>query len=99
MQAGVYAAVLHYLKAVDKVGGAQDGKAIVAAMKDIKTNDPLFGEGYIRRDGRKVHPMYLMEVKTPEESKGRWDLLKIIATIPGEEAFRPERDDNCKLVD
>lgn len=98
MQAGVYASVLHYLKAVDKAGAAQDGKAVVVAMKDIKTSDPLFGEGYIRRDGRKIHPMYLMEVKAPAESKGGWDLLKVIATVPGEEAFRPERDGNCKLV-
>jgi branched-chain amino acid transport system substrate-binding protein len=68
MQAGVYASVLHYLKAVDKVGGAQDGKAVVAAMKEIKTDDALFGKGYIRRDGRKIHPMYLVEVKSPAES-------------------------------
>jgi branched-chain amino acid transport system substrate-binding protein len=98
MQAGVYASILHYLKAVDKVGGAQDGKAVVAAMKEIGTNDPLFGEGYIRRDGRKIHSMYLMEVKAPAESKGGWDLLKVVAAIPGEQAFRPEREGNCKLV-
>jgi branched-chain amino acid transport system substrate-binding protein len=98
MQAGVYASVLHYLKAVDKVGSAQDGKAVVAAMKDIKTDDALFGKGYIRRDGRKIHPMHLFEVKSPNESKGSWDLLKVVSTISGEDAFRPERDGNCKLV-
>ena len=98
MQAGVYASVLHYLKAVDKVGSAADGKAVVAAMKDLGTDDSLFGKGYIRRDGRAIHPMYLMEVKTPEESKGQWDLLKIVSLIAGEDAFRSESDGNCKLV-
>ena len=68
MQAGVYASVLHYLKAVDKVGGAVDGKAVVAAMKAMPTDDPLFGKGTIRADGRKLHPMYLLEVKKPDES-------------------------------
>jgi branched-chain amino acid transport system substrate-binding protein len=98
MQAGVYASVLHYLKAVDKVGGAGDGKAVVAAMKAIPTEDPLFGKGHIRADGRKIHPFYLLEVKSPEESKSKWDLLKVVATIPGEQAFRPESEGNCPLV-
>jgi branched-chain amino acid transport system substrate-binding protein len=98
MQAGVYASVIHYLKAVDKVGGAGDGKAVVAAMKAIPTDDALFGKGYIRTDGRKIHPLLLLEVKKPEESKSKWDLLKVIATIPGEEAFRPEKDGGCPLV-
>ena len=98
MQAGVYASVIHYLKAVDKVGGSGDGRAVVAAMKALKTDDPLFGKGYIRQDGRKIHPLYLLEVKKPEESKSKWDLLKIVATIPGEEAFRPEKDGGCALV-
>lgn len=98
MQAGVYASVLHYLKAVDKVGGAGDGKAVVAAMKATPTEDALFGNGYIRADGRKMHPLYLLEVKSPEESKSKWDLLKVVATIPGEQAFRPESEGNCPLV-
>jgi branched-chain amino acid transport system substrate-binding protein len=98
MQAGVYASVLHYLKAVDKIGSAADGKAVVAAMKTLPTDDPLFGKGYIRSDGRKIHPMYLMEVKQPAESKGTWDLLKVVATLSGEDAFRPESEGNCKLV-
>jgi branched-chain amino acid transport system substrate-binding protein len=98
MQAGVYASVLHYLKAVDKVGGAHDGRAVVAAMKANPTDDPLFGKGYIRPDGRKIHPLYLLEVKSPEESKSKWDLLKVVATIPGEQAFRPESEGNCLLV-
>jgi branched-chain amino acid transport system substrate-binding protein len=83
---------------VDKVGSAADGKAVVAAMKALPTDDPLFGKGYIRSDGRKIHPMYLMEVKSPDESKGPWDLLKVVSTISGEDAFRSEKDGNCKLV-
>jgi branched-chain amino acid transport system substrate-binding protein len=97
MQAGVYASVIHYLKAVDKVGGAADGKAVVAAMKAIPTDDPLFGKGTIRTDGRKIHPLYLLEVKKPDESQSKWDLLKVVATVPGEEAFRPEKDGGCPL--
>ena len=98
MQAGVYASVLHYLKAVDKVGGADDGKAVVAAMKAMPTDDPLFGKGTIRADGRKIHPMYLFQVKTPQESKGDWDYFKLLATIPPEQAFRPMSEGNCPLV-
>jgi branched-chain amino acid transport system substrate-binding protein len=97
MQAGVYASVVHYLKAVDKVGGAVDGKAVVAAMKAIPTDDALFGKGYIRADGRKIHPLYLLEVKKPDESRSKWDLLKVVATIPGEDAFRPEKAGGCPL--
>jgi branched-chain amino acid transport system substrate-binding protein len=98
MQAGVYAAVLHYLKAVDKIGGATDGKAVVAAMKVMPTDDPLFGQGVIRPDGRKIHPMYLFQVKAPAESKGPWDYYKLLATIPAEQAFRPLKDGGCPLV-
>jgi branched-chain amino acid transport system substrate-binding protein len=98
MHAGVYASVLHYLKAVDKAGGAGDGKAVVAAMKAMPTNDSLFGKGEIRPDGRKIHPMYLFEVKGPAESKAPWDYLKTLATIPAEQAFRPLADGNCPLV-
>jgi branched-chain amino acid transport system substrate-binding protein len=98
MQAGVYASVIHYLKAVDKVGGAVDGKAVVAAMKALPTDDPLFGKGYIRADGRKIHPLYLLEVKKPEESQSKWDLLKVVGTVAGEDAFRPEKDGGCPLV-
>jgi branched-chain amino acid transport system substrate-binding protein len=98
MQAGVYSAVLHYLKAVDKVGAATDGKAVVAAMKALPTDDPLFGKGRIREDGRKLHPMYLLQVKSPEESRGDWDFYKVIATIPADQAFRPMSEGNCPLV-
>jgi len=97
MQAGVYASTLHYLKAVDNVGSASDGRAVVAAMKSIPTDDPLFGKGTIRQDGRKMHPMYLFEVKRPEESKGPWDYYKLLSTIPAEQAFRPLGEGGCKL--
>jgi branched-chain amino acid transport system substrate-binding protein len=97
MQAGVYASVIHYLKAVDKIGSAADGKAVVAAMKAMPTDDPLFGKGTIRTDGRKIHPLYLLEVKKPDESQSKWDLLKVVATVPGEDAFRPEKDGGCPL--
>jgi branched-chain amino acid transport system substrate-binding protein len=97
MQAGVYASTLHYLKAVDKVGSASDGRAVVAAMKSIPTDDPLFGKGNIRQDGRKMHPMYLFEVKRPDESKGPWDYYKLLSTIPAEQAFRPLGEGGCKL--
>lgn len=98
MQAGVYASVIHYLKAVDKAGGARDGRAVVAAMKDTPTDDLLFGKGYIRKDGRKIHPLYLLQVKAPDESKSAWDLLKVVGTIKGEDAFRPESEGHCALV-
>ncbi len=96
--AGVYAATLHYLKAVAALKSATDGKAVVAKMKDMPTDDPLFGKGYIRADGRKIHPAYLFEVKTPEELKYPGDDYKLRATIPAEEAFRPIKDDNCPMV-
>jgi branched-chain amino acid transport system substrate-binding protein len=96
--AGVYAATLHYLKAVAALKSATDGKAVVAKMKDLPTDDSLFGKGYIRADGRKIHPAYLFEVKKPEESKYPGDDYKLRATIPAEEAFRPMKDDNCPMV-
>ena len=75
-----------------------DGKAVVAKMKSMPTDDKLFGKGTIRADGRKIHPMYLFEVKKPAESKGPWDLYKLRATIPAEEAFRPLKEGGCSLV-
>jgi len=97
-QAGVYAATLHYLKAVAALKSAADGKAVVAKMKDMPTDDPLFGKGYIRIDGRKIHPAYLFEVKKPEDSKYPGDDYILRATVPAEEAFRPLKDGNCPLV-
>jgi branched-chain amino acid transport system substrate-binding protein len=98
VQAGDYAALLHYFKAADALGDASDGAKVVAKMKEIPTDDPLFGKGEIRADGRTIHQVYLVEVKTPEESKRPWDYYKIIATIPGNEAFRPLADGGCSLV-
>jgi len=97
-QAGVYAGTLHYLKAVLALKSAADGKAVVAKMKEIPTDDPLFGKGTIRADGRKLHPAYLFEVKKPEESKYPGDFYKLRATIPADEAFRPLKEGNCPLV-
>jgi branched-chain amino acid transport system substrate-binding protein len=100
-QAGNYAAMLHYLKAVSDMGVAQakvDGAAVVARMKKLPTDDDCFGRGYIREDGRKMHPSYLFQVKTPPESKGEWDLLKLLGTTPAEQAFRPLNEGGCPLV-
>jgi len=97
VQAGVYSAVLHYLKAVE-AAKTDDGPKVVAKMKEMPTDDPLFGKGRIRADGRKIHDAYLVEVKKPSESKGPWDYYKIRATIPAEQAFRPEKDGGCPLV-
>ncbi|MFG1347968.1 ABC transporter substrate-binding protein [Xanthobacter autotrophicus DSM 431] len=98
IQAGTYSAVLHYLKAVEALGDSKDGTRVVGTMKDMPTDDPLFGKGRIRADGRKIHPMYLFQVKSPEESKGDWDYYKLLATIPAEEAFRPLDEGGCPLV-
>ena len=95
--AGVYAAVLHYLKAVE-AAGTDDGTKVVARMKEMPTDDPLFGKGTIRADGRKIHPAYLFEVKKPSESKGPYDYYKLRATIPAEQAFRPIDQGDCPLV-
>jgi branched-chain amino acid transport system substrate-binding protein len=97
-QAGDYSATLHYLKAIAALKSTADGKAEVAKMKEIPTDDPVFGKGYIRADGRKIHPAYLFEVKKPEESKYPGDDYKLRATIPADEAFRPMKDDNCPML-
>jgi branched-chain amino acid transport system substrate-binding protein len=97
VQAGVYAGVLHYLKAIEALK-SDDGTKVIAKMKELPTDDPAFGKGRIRQDGRKIHPAYLFEVKKPSESKGPWDYYKVRATIPAELAFRPEKDGECPLV-
>jgi branched-chain amino acid transport system substrate-binding protein len=98
IHAGVYSGIIHYLKAVEALKGPSDGKTIVAKMKEMPTDDVLFGKGTIRADGRKIHPAYLFEVKKPEESKYPGDFYKQRATIPADEAFRPLKDGNCPLV-
>jgi branched-chain amino acid transport system substrate-binding protein len=96
--AGVYSSVLHYLKAVEALKSEADGRAVVARMKELPTDDRLFGKGTIRVDGRKMHPMYLFEVKTPSESKYPGDFYKTRAVVPAEEAFRPLKEGGCPLV-
>ncbi len=100
-QAGCYAATLHYLKAVAALGVAEakkSGSATVARMKSMPTDDDCFGPGSIRADGRALHPVYLYEVKTPEESKYPWDYYKLLATTPADEGFRPLAEGGCRLV-
>jgi branched-chain amino acid transport system substrate-binding protein len=97
VHAGVYSAVLHYLKAVEALK-SDDGTKVIAKMKEMPTDDPLFGKGSIRADGRKIHPAFLVEVKKPSESKGPWDYYKVRATIPADQAFRPLADGDCPLV-
>jgi branched-chain amino acid transport system substrate-binding protein len=97
VHAGVYAATLHYLKAVEALK-SDDGTKVIAKMKETATDDPLFGKGTIRADGRKLHPMYLFEVKKPAESKAPWDYYKLRATIPADQAFRPMDQGDCPLV-
>jgi branched-chain amino acid transport system substrate-binding protein len=95
---GVYSAVIHYLRAVEALGSHADGKAVIAKMKELPTEDRLMGKGYVRIDGRKMHPMYLFEVKKPAESKYPGDFYKTRAVIPAEEAFRPLKEGGCPLV-
>ena len=97
IHAGVYAGILHYLKAIEALKD-DDGTKVIARMKETPTDDPLFGKGTIRADGRKLHPAYLFEVKKPSESKGPWDYYKLRATIPAEQAFRPIGEGDCPLV-
>ena len=98
IHAGVYSSVIHYLKAVEAMKAKADGAAIVKKMKETPTDDKLFGKGVVRADGRKTHPVYLVEIKTPAESKYPYDYYKIMATIPADEAFRPLKDGNCPMV-
>src|SRR6266513_2224443 len=97
VQAGVYSAITHYLKAVTALKG-DDGTKVIAKMKELPTDDPLFGKGTVRIDGRALHPAYLVEVKKPSESKGPYDYYKIRATIPADQAFRPLSEGGCPLV-
>jgi len=97
LQAGVYSGVLHYLKAV-KDTGSVEAPAVIAAMQRLPADDDAFGQGSVRKDGRALHNFYLFQVKKPGESKGPWDDYKLIATVPGAEAFRPMADGGCPLV-
>ena len=99
VQAGVYSSLIHYFKALEALGGnPHDGIKVVNKMKELPTDDPLFGKGSIRADGRKIHPAYLFEVKKPSESKYPWDYYKLIATIPADEAFLPLEKSVCPML-
>ena len=101
LHAGNYGAVTHYLKAVKALGAAkakQSGAAVVAAMKQMPTDDDCFGTGFIREDGRAIHPNYLFQVKTPAESRGPEDVLNQLAMTPADQAFRPLAQSACPLI-
>ncbi|MGH6740214.1 MAG: ABC transporter substrate-binding protein [Bradyrhizobium sp.] len=98
IHAGVYSGILHYLKARVALGGSPDGKAVIAKMKQMPTDDALFGKGRVREDGRVINDMYLFEVKSPATSKGAWDYYELKRTVPAEQAFRPMDQGGCKLV-
>jgi branched-chain amino acid transport system substrate-binding protein len=97
IQAGTYGAAMHYLKAV-KAAGTDEAKAVMAKMKEMPINDFMTRNGRIREDGRVIRDMYLMQAKSPDESKADWDLAKIVATIPGDQAFRPLTEGGCPLI-
>jgi branched-chain amino acid transport system substrate-binding protein len=97
-QAGAYSAALHYFKGVQAAGGDSDGAAVVRAMKKIPVEDPIFGKGTLRADGLNVHPMHLFKVKSPDESKGQWDLYKLVKDIAPEDAFQPMDESKCPYL-
>jgi branched-chain amino acid transport system substrate-binding protein len=99
VQAGVYAGLIHYFKALDALGGnPHDGVKVVEKMKSIPTEDPLFGKGEIQPNGRTIHSAYLFEVKKPSESKAPWDFYKLIGTVPGDQAFTPLSESKCAML-
>jgi branched-chain amino acid transport system substrate-binding protein len=97
IQAGIYSSVMHYLRAIDAIG-SDEALAVIKQMKATPINDFFAKNGRIREDGRMVHDMYLMQVKTPAESKGPWDYYNVLATIRGDDAYRPLEDGGCPLV-
>ena len=98
-QAGTYSGLLHYLKVVGAMGGdISDGPAVVRAIKDTPTDDPLFGKTRVRIDGRMLADVHLFQVKSPAESRGEWDLYKLVSTLPGEQGFRPLEEGGCPLA-
>jgi branched-chain amino acid transport system substrate-binding protein len=99
VQAGVYAGLMHYFKALDAFGGnPHDGVKIVEKMKSMPTDDALFGKGAVQPNGRVIHSAYLFEVKKPSESKAPWDFYKLIGTVPGDQAFTPLAESKCALL-
>ena len=97
IQAGFYSSALQYLNAI-KAAGTDNSDAVMAKLKEIKWDDPVFGQSYIRADGRKMHDMYLFEVKKPSESKGPWDYYNLVSKMSAEEAFRPMDQGECPMV-
>ena len=97
IQAGVYSEIMHYLKAIDATG-TDDPMKVVAQMRATPINDFFAKNGVLREDGRMVHDMYLMQVKTPQQSKGEWDVYNVLATVPGNQAYRPLGEGGCPLV-
>lgn len=97
VQAGVYSAVLHYLKGVETTGSDEAGK-VMEWMKANPSNDPIFGEASVRKDGRHMHDMYLLKVKSPDAAQGEEDYFELLTTIPAEEAFRPIEDGECEMA-
>ncbi|HZP98874.1 MAG TPA: ABC transporter substrate-binding protein [Reyranella sp.] len=97
LTAGVYSSTLHYLKAV-QAAGTDDAKAVMAKMREMPINDVMTKNGKLREDGRVIRDMYLFEVKSPAESKGKDDIYKLLATVPGDKAFRPLKDGKCPLI-
>jgi branched-chain amino acid transport system substrate-binding protein len=98
MQAGIYSAIGHYLKAVQAGADPADGRAVVAKMKQIPQDDIIFGKGRVREDGRAIHPVYLFQVKSPAESKGEWDVFRTVSVVPPDQAYRPLDQGGCPLV-
>ncbi|WGD49055.1 ABC transporter substrate-binding protein [Bradyrhizobium sp. CB1650] len=99
VQAGVYAGLRHYFKALEAIGGnPHDGAKVVEKMKSMPTEDDLFGKGEIQPNGRTIHNAYLFEVKKPSESKGPWDFYKLVGTVPGDQAFTPLSESKCSLL-
>jgi branched-chain amino acid transport system substrate-binding protein len=97
LTAGVYSSTLHYLKAV-QAAGTDDAKAVMAKMRELPVNDVMTKNGKLREDGRLVRDMYLFEVKSPADSKGKDDIYKLVATVPGDQAYRPLKDGKCPFV-
>jgi branched-chain amino acid transport system substrate-binding protein len=98
LQANVYAAVTHYLKAVEALGQSTDGRSIVARMKATPTDDTVFGQGEIRADGRRISPVYVFQVKTPGDSSSRYDVYRLVREVPLDESYRPVTQGGCPLV-
>ena len=97
MQAAVYSAVLNYLKAIEATG-TDEVDAVVAKLRTMKFDDAVIRNGQLRADGKMVHDMLLVQVKTPAESKSTWDLYKVLQTVPGDKAFSPLAESKCPLV-